>query len=802
MHFNFKIPISISVFFLSAAFAWPATFHTISSSRAPITSCKLCIGHGDSCFFTDSSGIVAVRIPDSSADSISLSASGYFDTSLFASANNLGEDPVEVVLKEKSSVYELPNMVVSTSVNGDKNIAALSSTKFTSFDIKTAAGTADDISRYIGTLPSVVSGISEGYDNTFYVRGGRPSETVFLVDGIEMENINHFSTADGSGGPIGFINADFIDSVRFFAENIPASYPARISSVVDISMKEGPDHIQQEAGIELTGGIYSIQGPLPGNGNSFVLSGRYVDFSPMRTVIVGKGTPKLGDVYGKFGLLKTDNLELSTTGIFSFNWYRYAYPITLMSNELQPQAYSNIDNQIQRIFQGGTGLSLRYSSGSSVHEAHASVSFRNGSDFDSLGSFTDPFFIQSYAKNPITRETDDRIRYTLSTKSTSQVTEGSALSYGVHAQAITYDFASANEAQNSGTCVICDSLNRAQTIAWKLNATEKSAHLDDQELGAFASFEMSYKQFKGTLGLRADYFKMLDNLAFSPRISAAYDIRHGGTITGGFGLYHQFPSDMPSLTYQYLANSGLTSDSVEAVETRLLRRMQPLRCWETSIGYDKMLLKGVDAKCGLYYKWYDREYPYSTPFAQDLWYVDSTGKVVLPPQNSDRKAYGFELSLQNNHSRLLFYSLGGALFSIKDKFSDGSWHDDWVNVGYTFSAAGGLHFLSNHEFSLSVQGTGGRPYSPEIITANCIGIKSAQYAPGHAFNSERLDKILTANVRYCYSTHLGTWNVEAFIEILNLFNNLPTIDYTFDGENMQPVKPFGITPVVGCKVQF
>ena len=72
------------------------------------------------------------------------------------------------------------------------------------------------------------------------------------------------------------------------------------------------------------------------------------------------------------------------------------------------------------------------------------------------------------------------------------------------------------------------------------------------------------------MGLRADYFKMLDNLAFSPRISAAYDIRHGGTITGGFGTYHQFPSDMPSLTYQYLANSGLTSDSVEAVETRLL----------------------------------------------------------------------------------------------------------------------------------------------------------------------------------------------------------------------------------------
>ena len=133
MLFNIKTIIFILFLTGVAAFAWPATFHAISSSRAPVTSCKLCIGHGDSCFFTDSSGIVAFQIPDSSADSISLSASGYMDTSLFASANSLGEDPVDVVLKEKSSVYELPNMVVSTSINGDKNIAALSSTKFTSF---------------------------------------------------------------------------------------------------------------------------------------------------------------------------------------------------------------------------------------------------------------------------------------------------------------------------------------------------------------------------------------------------------------------------------------------------------------------------------------------------------------------------------------------------------------------------------------------------------------------------------------------------------------------------------------------
>jgi len=53
-----------------------------------------------------------------------------------------------------------------------------------------------------------------------------------------------------------------------------------------------------------------------------------------------------------------------------------------------------------------------------------------------------------------------------------------------------------------------DSLNRAQTIAWKLNATEKSAHLTTRNLGACASFEMSSKQFKGPWA-SGDYLKML-----------------------------------------------------------------------------------------------------------------------------------------------------------------------------------------------------------------------------------------------------------------------------------------------------
>ncbi|MBR5856060.1 MAG: TonB-dependent receptor plug domain-containing protein, partial [Bacteroidales bacterium] len=78
-----------------------------------------------------------------------------------------------------------------------------------------------------------------GYRNDLIVRGGSPAENGFYIDGIEIPNINHFSTQGASGGPVGIINADLIEQVQFYTGALPVDMGGVLSSVMDIRMKSG-----------------------------------------------------------------------------------------------------------------------------------------------------------------------------------------------------------------------------------------------------------------------------------------------------------------------------------------------------------------------------------------------------------------------------------------------------------------------------------------------------------------------------------------------------------------------------------
>lgn len=59
------------------------------------------------------------------------------------------------------------------------------------------------------------------------------------MDGVEIPNINHFSTQGASGGPVGLIDADLIRSVKFYSGAFPANRGNALSSVLDFSLRDG-----------------------------------------------------------------------------------------------------------------------------------------------------------------------------------------------------------------------------------------------------------------------------------------------------------------------------------------------------------------------------------------------------------------------------------------------------------------------------------------------------------------------------------------------------------------------------------
>lgn len=108
-------------------------------------------------------------------------------------------------------------------------------------DIENIPGANKDMARIVRSYPGV-SYSPIGYRNDLIVRGGGPSENAFFLDGIEIPNINHFATQGASGGPVSILNSDLIREISFYTGAFPANRGGALSSVMDITLKDGnPD---------------------------------------------------------------------------------------------------------------------------------------------------------------------------------------------------------------------------------------------------------------------------------------------------------------------------------------------------------------------------------------------------------------------------------------------------------------------------------------------------------------------------------------------------------------------------------
>lgn len=124
-----------------------------------------------------------------------------------------------------------------------------------------------DVLKALQLLPGVKGGV-EG-SSGLYVRGGGPDQNLLLLDGAPVYNASHLL------GFFSVFNADAIQHVELTKGGFPARYGGRLSSVVDISMKEGNlKQTEVEGGIGLISSRLTIQSPIVRDKASFIVSGR------------------------------------------------------------------------------------------------------------------------------------------------------------------------------------------------------------------------------------------------------------------------------------------------------------------------------------------------------------------------------------------------------------------------------------------------------------------------------------------------------------------------------------------------
>ena len=173
-----------------------------------------------------------------------------------------------------------------------------------------------DVLKTLQLLPGVMAA-GEG-NSGFYVRGGGPDQNLVLLDDATVYNTGHLF------GFFSVFNSDAVKSITIEKGAIPAEYGGRLSSVVDVKMKEGNlKKWQADGGIGLIASRLTVQGPIWKDRCSVILSGRrtYIDLITKPILKKVADGAFAGNAYYFYDLNAKINFKLSDKDRFFLSGY-------------------------------------------------------------------------------------------------------------------------------------------------------------------------------------------------------------------------------------------------------------------------------------------------------------------------------------------------------------------------------------------------------------------------------------------------------------------------------------------------
>lgn len=361
-----------------------------------------------------------------------------------------------------------------------------SQTQFNAEELRRDAASAGDVSRALYMVPGIVKVDEEA--NDLIVRGGSPSENGFYLDNIFIPNINHFPQQGASGGNISMLNMDFIESLQIYTGGFDASYGNRLSSMIDISYREGNrDRINAQLNLSMIGYGALIEGPLPNGKGAWMLSANRSYLDLLSGVLDMSNPSDFYDIQGKMTYDLDSRNSLSLLTIAGKSWTSY--------EEAGREKFSTVTAGLNwRHLWGGKGYS----------NTSVSYSTINGAENE---------FWESESK--LHEQYDYRTGWlTFRNVNHLQLSASQRFTFGVEAQQVNFrnwdDFDNA-EKQLSGTFA-----------------------------AAFATYVVHpFHNFSLSSGLRLDYFPLSERVHISPRFSFSWVLTKRLSVNGAIGIYYQ-----------------------------------------------------------------------------------------------------------------------------------------------------------------------------------------------------------------------------------------------------------------------
>jgi hypothetical protein len=661
----------------------------------------------------------------------------------------------------RPTTIDLDEVVVEADYFRDNADAPVSAQTLSYEEIRRSPGGQEDVIRAIAVLPGVVQ-VSAGR-NDLIVRGGAPSENLYVVDNLEIPNINHFGTQGATGGPLSFINLDFVNDVTFTTGGFGARYGDKLSSVMNIQLKEGRrDRVGGKINLSATQFGANAEGPL-GDHGSFLFSARrsYLD---LIFKAAGFGfVPEYWDFIGKgvYELDRENEISFLTIGVLDK---------VRFFNDDEDQRFSN-----SRIL------------GNSQDQYFSSISWKhlmkNGFMTFSLGrTFVDYSFLQSDSLlQPVFLSDSKEGETSLRADGVFFLDRSLELSFGAQGKMVRIDgdFAWTPTPDSFGeTPGISNLANQWDTTAYKANAYVQVARTFFDDL-------------RVTVGARLDYFNLLENpLVVGPRASLRYALSAVTSLSASGGTYYQSPS------YVWLMSNPANT------------RLDHVRVNQAVLGVEHLLRSDLRVRVEGYVKDY-ADYPAST---DRPWLVLANTGAGFGGAEDGFSSFGFdnlvsggtgvsrgvELLVQKRLSDIPFYGILSLSFNQTDYTAlDGASRPGLYDQRVIFNLSGGYRFDEKWEVSMKFRLGTSTPYTPFLDDG------SRDYTAD--FNSARLPSFNALDVRIDRRWLFDGWNLITYIDIQNIYNRDNVQGYRWDPRNNVVESTggtIGILPTIGVSAEF
>ncbi|MCU0363414.1 MAG: TonB-dependent receptor [Bacteroidales bacterium] len=611
-------------------------------------------------------------------------------------------------------------------------------------EIEKNPGGNRDISKVIQSFPGVAS--TPAFRNDVIVRGGGPNENRFYVDNVEIPYLNHFSTQGASGGPVGIINVDFVQSVDFLSGAFPASKGNALSSILNFSFIDGnKDKLKYRATVGASDLGLTVDGPA-GENATLLLSARRSYLQFLFSALDLPFLPTYTDFQLKYKVRLDPKNELTVIGLGAVDDFR----LNLDANETEVQRYLLDYLPVQEQYSYTFGLVWKHFRDNGFDTWVLSRNYLNNSQYKYQDNVELP---ENKVLDYQSGEGEIKGRY----ERTIIEDNGFRFNFGAGFEYAHY--------RNSTYRRIYSGSPFDTEISYNTN-------LLIGKFNAFGQVSRSMLAEKLTLsfGMRTDmntFSKDMSNplKQLSPRLSASYGLTDKLNFNASIGRYYQLPP------YTSLGYSNLQGELVNKTNN-----LKYIAANHYVAGFELVPNENIQFTLEGFYKAYSR-YPFSVRDSVPLSSKSADYGIFGDEELvsiSDGSSYGFEFL-----GRVKEFKDINLVFSytfVRSQFRDINninIPSAWDNK-HLFSLTGTKQFRRNWDLGLKWRYVGGAPYTPYDYEKSSFkaawDLTGQGYLDYSQFNTLRLKGFHQLDLRIDKQYYFNKWSLMLYADVQNVYN--------------------------------